>query len=114
MGVREPMDRYLSPAEPKRFYDRFGSRQDWQGFFENPAINELVAHAAFDSAQSVFESGCAGHQRDDGLARAGASEAVVRTRTGRALSTEGGSERLADAVHFRCKLHGFLKKREMR
>jgi ubiquinone/menaquinone biosynthesis C-methylase UbiE len=52
------MDRYLSPAEAKRFYDRLGSRQDWQGFYENPAINELIAHAAFESAQSVFEFGC--------------------------------------------------------
>ena len=52
------MDRYLSPAEAKRFYDRLGSKQDWQGFFENPAINEMIAHAAFDSAHSVFEFGC--------------------------------------------------------
>ena len=58
MSVREPMDRYLSPAEAKRFYDRLGSRQDWQGFFENPAINEMIAHAAFESAHSVFEFGC--------------------------------------------------------
>ena len=52
------MDCYLSPAEAKRFYDRLGSRQNWQGFFENPAINEMIAHAAFDSAHSVFEFGC--------------------------------------------------------
>jgi ubiquinone/menaquinone biosynthesis C-methylase UbiE len=52
------MDRYLSPGEAKRFYDRLGSRQDWQSFFENPAINELIAHAAFDTAHSVFEFGC--------------------------------------------------------
>jgi ubiquinone/menaquinone biosynthesis C-methylase UbiE len=58
VSVREPMDRYLSPAEAKRFYDRLGSAQDWQGFYENPAINELIAHAAFDSAHSVFEFGC--------------------------------------------------------
>ena len=58
MSVREPTDRYLSPAEAKRFYDRLGSAQDWQGFFENPAINELIGHAAFDSAYSVFEFGC--------------------------------------------------------
>lgn len=58
MSVREPTDWYLSPAEAKRFYDRLGSRQDWQGFYENPAINELIAHAAFDSARSVFEFGC--------------------------------------------------------
>ena len=58
MSVREPKGRYLSPAESKRFYDRFGSRQDWQGFYENPAINKLIAHAALDSAHSVFEFGC--------------------------------------------------------
>ncbi len=58
MSVREPSDRYLSPAEAKRFYDRLGSAQDWQGFFENPAINEMIGHAAFDSAHSVFEFGC--------------------------------------------------------
>jgi len=49
---------YLSPAEAKRFYDRLGSGQDWQSFFENPAINELIAHAAFDSAHSVIEFSC--------------------------------------------------------
>ena len=58
MSVREPMDRYLSPAQAKRFYDRLGPAQDWQGFFENPAINELIAHAALESARSVFEFGC--------------------------------------------------------
>jgi len=58
VNPREPTCRYLSPAEAKRFYDRLGSRQDWQGFFENPAINEMIAHAAFESAHSVFEFGC--------------------------------------------------------
>lgn len=51
-------NRYLSPEQAKRFYDRLGSRQDWQGFFENPAFNEVIAHAAFESAHSVFEFGC--------------------------------------------------------
>jgi ubiquinone/menaquinone biosynthesis C-methylase UbiE len=58
VSLREPTGRYLSPAEAKRFYDRLGSRQDWQDFFENSAINEMIAHAAFDSAHSVFEFGC--------------------------------------------------------
>jgi cyclopropane fatty-acyl-phospholipid synthase-like methyltransferase len=58
VNPREPTCRYLSPAEAKRFYDRLGSAQDWQGFFENPAINEMIAHAAFESAHSVFEFGC--------------------------------------------------------
>ena len=56
--VRETTDRYLSPREARCFYDRFGSRQDWQGFYENPAINELIEHAAFDFSHSVFEFGC--------------------------------------------------------
>jgi len=56
--VREPTDRCLSPEQAQRFYDRLGSAQDWQRFYENPAINELIAHAAFDSAHSVFEFGC--------------------------------------------------------
>lgn len=58
MSIREPTNRYLSPAAAKRFYDHLGSAQDWQGFFENPAITELIEHAAFDSATSVFEFGC--------------------------------------------------------
>lgn len=58
MSVRQPTSRYLAPIEAKRFYDRLGSRQDWQRFYENPALNELIAHAGFDSAHSVFEFGC--------------------------------------------------------
>lgn len=49
---------YLSSAQAKRSYDRLGSRQDWQGVLENPGFDELIAHAAFDSAQSIFEFGC--------------------------------------------------------
>jgi len=58
LTIREPTGRYLSLAEAKRFYDRFGSRQDWQGFYENPAVNEMIGRTAFDSAHSVFEFGC--------------------------------------------------------
>ena len=58
MSLRKQPNRYLSTEQANRFYDRLGSRQNWQGFYENPAINELIAHAAFDSAQSVFEFGC--------------------------------------------------------
>lgn len=58
MNLREPSSRYLAPAEAKRFYDRLGSVQDWQSFYENPAISELITHSAFNSAHSVFEFGC--------------------------------------------------------
>jgi SAM-dependent methyltransferase len=50
--------RTLSHAEARRVYDRIGSRQDTQGFYENPALDLLVAHADFAAAGSVFEFGC--------------------------------------------------------
>ena len=58
MSVREPSSRYLEPEKAKRFYDRLGSGQDWQRFYENPATSQLIAHAGFGSAHSVFEFGC--------------------------------------------------------
>ncbi len=51
------MNRGFSPDDAKRFYDRFGVKQDWQLFYENPAIDDLVAHAGFEHAHAVFELG---------------------------------------------------------
>jgi len=51
-------DRVLSPAAARAYYDRFGRKQDSQGFYEDPALDELIAHAGFGQAQSVFEFGC--------------------------------------------------------
>jgi ubiquinone/menaquinone biosynthesis C-methylase UbiE len=48
----------LSHAEAKAFYDRMGSKQDWQGFYEEPTKRDLVTHAVFEQAQVVFEFGC--------------------------------------------------------
>ncbi len=48
----------LSREEARRFYDRFGSRQDSQGFYEGPALRQLVDHAGFEQASAVFELGC--------------------------------------------------------
>lgn len=50
--------RLLSHEEAKAFYDRFGSRQDSQRFYEDPALFVLLAHADFGAARSVFEFGC--------------------------------------------------------
>jgi ubiquinone/menaquinone biosynthesis C-methylase UbiE len=58
VSVREPSSRYLEPGKAKRFYDRLGSGQDWQRFYENPATSQLIAHAGFGSVHSVFEFGC--------------------------------------------------------
>lgn len=55
-ATEEP--RVLSLPEVRAFYDSFGARQDWQAFYERPATGELIAHADFDRAHSVFELGC--------------------------------------------------------
>ncbi len=50
--------RLLTREHAKAFYDRFGVRQDWQAFYENPALEDLIAHADFGHAERVFEFGC--------------------------------------------------------
>lgn len=51
-------DHVLSPAGAQAYYDRFGKKQDSQGFYEDPALDELVAHASFQDSGRVFEFGC--------------------------------------------------------
>lgn len=48
----------LSHDDARAFYDGFGAKQDSQKFYEDPALDDLVAHADFGTAQSVFEFGC--------------------------------------------------------
>ncbi len=48
----------LKPPEAKIFYDQFGAKQDTQSFYEDPALDDLIAHAHFDEAEHIFEFGC--------------------------------------------------------
>ena len=48
----------MTREEIRLFYDRFGTRQDRQGFYEDAATRDLVAHAGFEEARAVFEFGC--------------------------------------------------------
>lgn len=48
----------LSTQQAKAFYDRFGTRQDGQSFYEDAATDDLIAYADFAAAQSIFEFGC--------------------------------------------------------
>ena len=48
----------LSVSEAQAYYDRLGRWLDSQGFYENPATDDLLAHARFADALSVFEFGC--------------------------------------------------------
>jgi ubiquinone/menaquinone biosynthesis C-methylase UbiE len=48
----------LKPSAVKEFYDRFGPWQDYQAFYEDGALNDLVTHAAFAEARDIVEFGC--------------------------------------------------------
>jgi len=48
----------LSHDEARAFYDRFGARQDKQAFYEDAALDRLIAHGRFEEAHAVFEFGC--------------------------------------------------------
>lgn len=48
----------LSHQEARRAYDRIGSLQDSQGFYEDRATALVLLHGNFSSAQWVFEFGC--------------------------------------------------------
>jgi ubiquinone/menaquinone biosynthesis C-methylase UbiE len=50
--------RMLSHREARGFYDRLGSKQDLQRFFEQPAFDALIAGARFPEASAVIELGC--------------------------------------------------------
>jgi ubiquinone/menaquinone biosynthesis C-methylase UbiE len=48
----------LTRAQARAFYDRFGAKQDSQSFYEDPALDDLIAHADFGRARGVFELAC--------------------------------------------------------
>lgn len=52
------MSKTLTHAEAKRFYDRFGVKQDMQGYYEDRALAEMREYARFEQAGHVFELGC--------------------------------------------------------
>jgi len=47
----------LTHQEARKTYDRIGSLQDSQGFYEDRATGLVLQHGNFDSAESVFEFG---------------------------------------------------------
>jgi SAM-dependent methyltransferase len=51
-------DKTLTAIEAQAYYNWFGKKQDSQGFYENPALDDLIAHANFQDARMVFEFGC--------------------------------------------------------
>jgi len=49
--------RVLSRAEARAVYDRIGRGQDTQVFYEEAALDALVAHGEFENATTVLEMG---------------------------------------------------------
>ena len=50
--------RVLDTSAAQAYYDRFGKKQDSQGFYEDPALDDLIAYADFQDSRQVFEFGC--------------------------------------------------------
>lgn len=50
--------RLLTPSEARAYDDKFGKKQDSQGFYENPALDDVITPAEFHKAGSVVEFGC--------------------------------------------------------
>ncbi len=48
----------LTVDQARTFYDHFGAKQDSQSFYEDAAVDDLLAHAALGTARHVFELGC--------------------------------------------------------
>lgn len=48
----------LGYDEVRAIYDRIGARQDWQAFYEWPAVTDLIQHSRLDEVGALFEFGC--------------------------------------------------------
>jgi ubiquinone/menaquinone biosynthesis C-methylase UbiE len=48
----------LTRERIRAFYDWFGAKQDWQRFYEDRALDDLIEHSALAKAKSVVEFGC--------------------------------------------------------
>jgi ubiquinone/menaquinone biosynthesis C-methylase UbiE len=48
----------LSHQQSKGFYDHFGKKQDWQGFYEDVATGAIIRNGEFGQAGAVLEFGC--------------------------------------------------------
>jgi ubiquinone/menaquinone biosynthesis C-methylase UbiE len=48
----------LTRSQAEAYYNRFGKKQDTQSFYEDAALDVLIAHADFEAAANVFELGC--------------------------------------------------------
>jgi ubiquinone/menaquinone biosynthesis C-methylase UbiE len=52
------MVKTISRNEAIRFYDKFGAKQDRQGFYEDVALDQMIELGNVSEAENVFELGC--------------------------------------------------------
>lgn len=52
------MPRTLTPAQARHYYDRNARKQDAQGWYEDAALERLVALGEFEKASDILEVGC--------------------------------------------------------
>jgi len=52
------MDRTLSKQAARTYYERFADKQDQQGWYEDAALERLIAGGSFGQAEAVLELGC--------------------------------------------------------
>lgn len=50
--------RLLIHQQATSFYNPLGAKRDWEASYEGTVTRELIAYAAFESAQLVFEFDC--------------------------------------------------------
>lgn len=48
----------LSTEDVKRLYDDLGAGQDVEAYYEDAALDQVIANGSFATAQSIFEFGC--------------------------------------------------------
>ena len=96
----------LSPAQARAVYDRVGASQDRQGWYEDAAVDQAVAHGAFETARAVVEVGCgtgrlAARLLDrlppDGTLAASDPSPVMADLARQRLAAWGGRARVAQA-----------------
>jgi ubiquinone/menaquinone biosynthesis C-methylase UbiE len=86
----------LTHEQSAEFYDALGAKQDWQAFFEVPAMRDLLAHADFQHARAVVEFGCGtGAFAEEALAHHLSPEARYLALDSSAMMISLAQERLA-------------------
>ncbi len=52
------MARFPTTQAVRGFYNRFGSKQDAQAWYEDPAVDRMLAQSGLETSRAVLEIGC--------------------------------------------------------